>query len=150
MQFKYWKNNVYSVLLPIPPHRNFKEICIEHYYTDNDLLTKDTNNRRIFLSTEFNAENGRHKSLNLIYGEKNRLKVNYPRIIDSDVIDLSNGNKVALSKKDFASGILEKKGAFANISFENFRPLFEIFTEILRQTNHKQSLLSYSLNQTQG
>lgn len=137
MHFKRWKNNVYSVLLPIPPHRDFKEICIEHYYTDNDLMTKDANNRRIYLSTEFDAENGHHKSLNLIYGEKNRLKVNYPRIIDSDVIDLNNGNKAALSKKDFASNILEKKGAFANISFENFRPLFEIFMEILKPTIHK-------------
>lgn len=135
-QFKCWKNKVYSVLLPIPPHRDFKEICIEHYYTDKDLMTKDAQGRRIFLSTEFEAENGHHKSLNLIYGEKNRLKVNYPRIIDSDVMDLNNGNKVALSKKDFASNILEKKGAFANISFENFHPLFEIFREIIQQTDN--------------
>ncbi len=30
--FKHWGNNVYSTLLPIPKHRNFDEICIEHYY----------------------------------------------------------------------------------------------------------------------
>jgi len=35
--YKHWGNKVYSLLLPIPPHRNFKEIAIEHFYLDEEI-----------------------------------------------------------------------------------------------------------------
>lgn len=37
--YKNWENNVYSIVLPVPEHRaDTPNICIEHYYSDNDLV----------------------------------------------------------------------------------------------------------------
>ena len=34
--YKHWEANVYSALLPVPEHRDFNEICIEHFYPNED------------------------------------------------------------------------------------------------------------------
>ena len=38
--YKNWGNNVYSIILPIPEHRKTTpDICIEHYYSDDEIKT---------------------------------------------------------------------------------------------------------------
>ncbi|CCQ67599.1 RNA-directed DNA polymerase (Reverse transcriptase) [Crocosphaera watsonii WH 0402] len=58
--FKDWENGVYSFALPIPKHRENKEICIEHYYRDSEIQTIDNDKRRLFLSDEFHPKSGKH------------------------------------------------------------------------------------------
>ncbi len=129
--YKSWGNNVYSALLPIPQHRNFEEIFIEHYYTDNDLVLMDRNNRRMYLSNEFDSDSGMHRSENLIYRKRTYLKANYTRIL-SDGVYRANGDNVALSKYQFAQCVYGGDGHFKNISFENFRPIFQLLEEIVK------------------
>ena len=128
--FKDWKNNVFSFALPIPSHReDVKEICIEHYYTDEEIRTKDSNGRRLFLSNEFNLRSGRHNEEELVT-DKNKIRSNQAKIIDSDVYD-NDHNNVALTKSDFANYIHQSQEAFANFSFTAFDDAFQIISKIL-------------------
>lgn len=127
--YKNWGNNVVSCLLPIPPHRQFKEICIEHFYTDQVLLSKDVKGRRIYFSNEFDDE-GHHCTEDLTLRKKTDAKCKYPKIIDNGVFK-PNGDNVSLSKNDFANHIEKEDQNFQNLSFENFRPIFELLQEII-------------------
>lgn len=129
--FKHWGNNVYSTLLPIPKHRGFEEICIEHYYSDEDIKTTDKKGRRLYLSSEFDKNTRKHLINNeLMYVNQHHLKAPYPRIIDCNVYD-EGGTNVALSKNAFADNCLTSEGDFSKISFENFRIVFDIFIQII-------------------
>ena len=129
-EYKYWGGNLYSCLLPQPEHRNFKEVCIEHFYSDEDLKRENKKGRRIYLSNEFNPENNKHYKSSLIYNNKNVLKSHYPKIIDSGVYK-DNGDNAALSKNDFANSILHETEGFKGVSFEYFRPIFEMLQRII-------------------
>ena len=50
----------FLALLPQPTHRDFYKICIEHLYTDEDLMRKDANERRIYFAREFDKSTGAH------------------------------------------------------------------------------------------
>lgn len=129
--FKHWGNNVYSMLLPIPTHRNFEEICIEHFYSDEDIKTVDKKGRRLFLSNEFNKVTRKHNiDEKLMYVNQHHLKAPYPRIIDYNVYN-ERGENIALSKNNFADNCLNAEGEFSKISFDNFRIVFDIFNQIL-------------------
>lgn len=129
--FKDWNNGVFSFALPIPSHRqDVQEICIEHYYTDQEICTKDSNGRRLFLSHEFHSKSGRHETESLNANDKNKIKSKQLKIIDNDVYD-NDHNNVALSKNDFADNILESQEAFANFSFSPFDEVFQIISKIL-------------------
>ena len=130
---KNWGEGVFSFLFPEIAHRDFKEICIEHYYKDADLLKKDSKGRRVYLSKEFDAETGRHITEDLSYSVKDRLKCSYPRIIDQDVYD-SKGKNVALSKMSFARNILSKTAPFDKMDFSAFSVIFDIIEEISRNS----------------
>jgi hypothetical protein len=95
--------HVYSLAIPIPDHRQTcGAVCIEHYYTDDDLRTQDAAGKRLYPSTEFNPSSGRHKTdARLSVGHKGKLThssgVETPPIIDPDVFNERSEN-VALSK----------------------------------------------------
>lgn len=129
--FKNWGNNVFSFALPIPTHRQFEEICIEHYYEDDEIKTSDNNGRRLFLSNEFDMKSGRHISDDYNYTDTNRLKKIYPFIIENKVYNNKSEN-VALPKDDFANNILNKKKPFDNFSFEKFKKIFDIIEKIIK------------------
>lgn len=55
VEIKNCKNNVYSFILPVPEHRKGTPlISIENYFTDEEIMTKDENERRLYLRSEFN------------------------------------------------------------------------------------------------
>lgn len=130
--FKNWGNNIFSALLPVPKHRAFDEICIEHYYNDSDLKILDKKGRRLFLSNEFDVNTGKHLTEELMFVHKNYLKSNYPRIIENHVFDNNTSDSKALSKNLFAEYIMNKDPLFANVNFENFREIFELLQEVVR------------------
>jgi RNA-directed DNA polymerase len=130
-QYKGWGNGIYSLLLPLPKHREeTPDISIEFYYKDEDLFRKDEHGRRLFLSTEFNKSTGRHwnDDLNCITLKKlgNPLKV-----IDDKVFNSKNEN-VAMSKDQFAENVLRK---FGDIDFAGFTTLFEVISMIVADFN---------------
>ncbi|GAA0068292.1 hypothetical protein UT300002_30770 [Clostridium perfringens] len=56
--YKYYKNKVYSMVIPVPKHRqNISEICIEHLYIDND-IKREMNGRRMYQGNEFSQVTG--------------------------------------------------------------------------------------------
>jgi RNA-directed DNA polymerase len=128
--YKNWGKDVYSLLMPIPPHRNFEEICIEHYYSDDDLLKLDSNGRRIYLSNEFDSSSGVHLTEMLTYKTIKVLKAKYPRILDYNVIN-DEGKNVALSKTDFSKYILNETPPFNGVTFDNFKFIFDEIERII-------------------
>ena len=131
--YKKWSDNVFSAMLPKPAHRDYEEICIEHYYPDEVLQMKNEYGRRIYLGDEFDSNTGLLKSDSDIYftGTRGRLKNKSPKIIDSNVQQLSDGKSIALSKNDFAKHIASGKGHFKGVPFDNFRPIFQLLEDIV-------------------
>ncbi len=143
--FKVWGNNVFSFSIPIPAHRNCQSsICIESYYTDDELRTLDAEGRRLFLSTEFNRVSGRLQiDPRLSIGNKGKLppegKVDRVRIVDSEVFDEKSRN-VAISKADFAKYVISGKGAFGAFNFEAFQEIYTIINRIIDRAYEKIDL----------
>lgn len=134
--YKRWSDKVYSCVLPKPDHRDFSEVCIEHFYTDDDLKIKDSRGRRLFLSTEFD-KNGAIAEEGLVLGKRNDALSPYPKIVDGNTgVSKSNGDNVAMTKHDFAKNIYNAVGDFKNVSFEHFRPIFELILTILSKAEH--------------
>lgn len=128
--FKIWGNGVYSLALPIPEHRqDIKDICIEHYYDDIEIKTKDSKDRRLFLSNEFNGKSCRHLNLNLVT-TKTFLKAGQAKIIDNDVFNEIHEN-VALSKNAFADYVFQGEEKFNHFNFQGFSKVFEVIDKIL-------------------
>ncbi len=66
-------NNVYGMSIPVPDYRSYNEggISIEFLYRDEDMKKIDGDNRRLYVTSEFN-ENGRYIA-DLTIGVKNRV-----------------------------------------------------------------------------
>ena len=135
---KKYGENIWGMSIPIPDFRSYNTsgISIEFLYNDEDLKCQDENGRRIYITSEFN-ENGRLESDHKI-GVKNNhdvkkyIQPEKEKIQADEVIDIE-GNSLALSKEQFASSILEKKGGFANVSFDAFKPVFDRLKSVLQQ-----------------
>ena len=141
--YKNWGNNVYSFQIPNSELRpDFTTVCIEHYYTDNELKTEiefEGVKRRLFLSGEFTKRNGQTKDHQFFYENIQRLK----KAGQYDIIEGDQGNRVtklvddsdnpvnfALSKNTFASEMLAGNQALANVSVEAFRKIFDVLKQI--------------------
>jgi len=134
--FKNWGNKVFSFAIPIPKHREgYKNISIEFYYSGDEIKTKDSNGRRLFLSSEFMEKSGCHKidcKLKLANAKilKNKTDEKSSKIIDADVFN-ENEENVALPKSDFAKYIFDETIPFNNFKFDAFREMFDSIKSIL-------------------
>lgn len=146
-KFKYWGNNVYSFILPVPPHRkDTPNICIEHLYRDEELKKEWVNPedhipRRLYIGNEFDKF-GHSKELKKFCENKNICGENNISIIDGSkgkrVLDIENPvTNYALSKSKFAELVLNREPPFDHFNFESFVPIFSIIREIdKRETEH--------------
>ena len=137
---KEYGHNVWGMSIPIPNFRNYNTsgISIEFLYKDEDLKRQDEQGRRIYATSEFD-ENGRLKAEHLIGVKNNHDVKNYilpekEKIQADEVIDIE-GKSLALSKEQFATNILDRRGDFANVDFDAFRPVFERLRGIIQNTN---------------
>lgn len=139
-EYKSWGNNVFSFPIPVPQHRReHKNLCIEFYYTDKEITTKDSNGRRIFLSSEFKELSGKHKDDPLISlgskGEvKNLTSIDNSKIIDGGVYNGDDEN-IALTKTDFADCILRRDALFKDFNFDKFKDIFSIIEKIIEDSS---------------
>ena len=131
-EFNNHLNNVYSFCIP-KIDETLDKISIEFYYKENDLKKTDKNNRRLFLSSEFNQKTAVSKCKNFVTGDKN--KVTKPlMIIDDMVYSLDDEEckiNLALSKSNFAENILKDVDGFNNFDIENFKKIFDILEKII-------------------
>lgn len=125
LDYKYWRNGVYSLALPIPNHRaGMKTVCIELYYSDADIVRSVRGGHRLYLSREFNPTSGFHEELDLVHKHIQSLRGEL-KIIDHEVLG-RDGKNVALSKDAFAEHILNGTDGFQNMDFSGFKQLFEM------------------------
>lgn len=132
-KFQNWGNNVYSMLLPTPSHRNlYKNISIEFFYTDNEIKTKDQDNRRLFFNNELKTEILPDKTC-LRRKIKPDMKIeNDKKIEDTDVkrtID-RDGNQIAISKTLFAENVYNDVVGFKKFNFNEFEKIFKVINSI--------------------
>jgi predicted ATPase len=131
--FKYWGNKVYSFSIPVVPHRMQTNICIEHYYTDEEIKTEDRDSRRLFIGNEFSKKFGIHIENDKMCALKNKCGEGSIQIIDDGVCYIGREEmNIALSKNNFAQNILIEDGSFRNVNFNNFLPIFSIIQEVIQ------------------
>lgn len=139
--FKYWGNNVFSFILPLPEYRkSTPKISIEHLYSDDEIRTKYTCpngiERRLYLACEFD-DCGFNNEERLVCLKQKKCGKNRIDIIEgsSDERVIRFGDKdhvnLALPKSQFASLILSGEAPFNNFNFKNFIPIFEIIKQIV-------------------
>lgn len=144
--YKKWGNNVYSFTIPIPSHRTeTPKICIEHYYSDDDIKTPVVINgvsRRIYLGNEFDAT-GISLDKKLFCVDRNSCGPDKIRVIDGTsekrVFCIQDDQKanLALPKMDFAEGVLSKRPEYSNVDFSSFSLIFDIIKQICNDTSNE-------------
>ena len=131
-------NNVFRFNIPTPAHRNDKDkISIEHYFTDEQLMTSDESGYRLYMAEEFGIQ-GRAKDGSGLFTPYTVYKPKdyYPlRILDGSdnnlVVQKNESDKnIALSKKQFAEYVVQKHKGF-DFGFTSFKPLVDLVTEII-------------------
>lgn len=142
--YKDWGNNVFSFVLPVPEHRqSTPKICIEHYYSDDEIKTVveiDGRNRRLYIRNEFNKD-GLSLDRAFLCRDRNSCGNGKINIIDGcsgksvyAINDLKETN-LALPKMKFADAILNQSPEFTNIDFNNFHLIFDLIKQILEKPN---------------
>lgn len=141
--FKAWGNNVYSFTIPVPAHRaDTPKICIEHYYSDNDIKTQVEINgvqRRIYMGNEFDSV-GISVDGQLCCVDRNSCGPDKIRIIDgtSDkrvfCIQGDRKTNLALPKMEFADRVLGNSPEYSNIDFSSFSLIFDLVKQICEHT----------------
>lgn len=138
--FLYHGNNVYSMLLPIPEHREkTPDISIEHYYYDVDLFKENSEGRRLYSVSEFDRVKKKHKSISNLYAIKLK-KQSDIAILDDGVMkydkkicgnDLSEvakfGTNIALSKTEFVKYVEDE-----DVDVSTFSSIFNLIEEIIK------------------
>lgn len=127
----FLKNNVYKAFIPPVGYRKDngeEKICIEHYYTDEEIKTL-TQDGRLYMGNDFNEIGVSLDKMFYFEGwKKNNAKTNY-MIIDSDnkhLNILSDGAK-CISKSQFADFVVKNTHLF---DFENFRQIYDLILSI--------------------
>lgn len=131
--FKRWSDKVYSFSIQVPKHRTATpEISIEFYYQDSEIKKPDSNQRRLYINTEFLQRSGLHRTLKLVCSDTNKLNRKGVCVIDDKVYPFDKPDKnVALPKKDFATYILKKDQNFENFNFSAFKAIFNELQKIM-------------------
>lgn len=129
--FKKWAPMLFSFAIPLPSNRmTTPEISIEFYYSDKEIKTVSENNRRLYLSSEFNPLTTRHRKEPALICPDPKIRSRSPVIVDAQVYDQDEVN-VAMSKDNFATCILEEKDDFGSFDFTEFGRIFEILRDIV-------------------
>jgi hypothetical protein len=139
-KFKYWGNNVYSLVLPVPRHReNTPRICIEHYYVDEEIKMEftcaDGIKRRLYIGSEFD-EYGRAIAIDRFCTNRQACGGNSIRIIDGSsnervlCLTRDDGINYALSKMRFAELMCSSSIMISDTTKEAFGRLFEVILSI--------------------
>lgn len=129
-EFNNHKNNVYSFCIP-KINDDLDEICIEFYYKEAELTTKDDNGKRIFIGKEF-LGNGNSKCGKYVTEKRNTKALD---ILDRDKkvylrTDIQWENNIALSKNDFTKNIVNDIDGFDSFDIDHFKLIFDVIDKI--------------------
>lgn len=132
--YQAWGNNVYSLAIPVPKNRkDYKNLCIELLYSDQDLSLTDKSGKRLFFDNEIKKEimpgTVKVMAIPAVAPQEHSKKV-FDELVDQ--IEDDKGNKVGISKAAFAQCILDKAKGFESVKFEGFEPLIKLIKEVLK------------------
>lgn len=123
-------NGAFAAALIAPDYRT-EPFCMEFLYSDQDLLSKDPEGRRIYRLGEFDPRTGQHNTEQCNLGEpKNRT------LIRDDVFEYGTGKSLALGKVAFAELVAARTEPFV-FDFEGFRPTIEMLIDATREVQGK-------------
>jgi len=132
-EFQRWGNNVFSFMIPIPPHRSgFEHISIEFYYTDEEIRTRDGSGKRLHFSNELKKEILPGNVVRKIEIEPDAALELTKRIDADDASKIfdADGRAVGLSKSAFAENILAREKGFDGFGLEPFRAIIGMIEKI--------------------
>lgn len=133
--FQSWGNNVYSMVLPIPPHRRpGQQLSIELLYTDEDLTIQTVDGKRLYLWDELERRDRPTGGPLWIATPPSGAPPAERKVFSkaADRVVGTDGKQVAISKAVFASCVLEGTGGFADVDFAGFGGVFKTIKLILR------------------
>ncbi|MDT0556793.1 reverse transcriptase domain-containing protein [Patiriisocius hiemis] len=131
-RYNIFNNTVYTFSLPKPFHRSTNLNCIEHFYYDKDLLKKDEFGRRLYLSDEFDSQNGKFIQDDKIRCFASLKKLQKKEFIIDSMVKNDDNDSLALTKKDFALNIYNTTDEFKNINYSNFKLIFSLIQDIIK------------------
>lgn len=138
-------DNVYKMCIPLPSNRKSfdeKDLCIEHYFTNEEIKRKDKNGRRLYLGCEFNT-NGINYKEKLMCNAIDKCGKNSIKILDGSgktkVYKLTDESKtnLALTKNDFANYIKNDCENYNNYNYKEYEKIFNIFGKIIQENNRE-------------
>ena len=138
-KYKDYGNGVYGFTIPVPEDRVKKgqtRISIEYLYSDDEIKSPvNESGCRLFLGTEFTRKS-------MLHNEDNRLTLSKPNGKGEDKILENNGGQAVyddndknyLAKKDeFAEAIKNGSIHISEESWNHFKPIFELMSEIMQK-----------------
>jgi RNA-directed DNA polymerase len=108
----------------VAPEFRVGPVCIEMLYSDEHLRIRDGSGRRMYLRTEFNVRTGQHES-----EQCNMAHPKNETLVREDVFEFGTAQSLALSKMAFADAVAGRASPFDRVSFDGFRPTFEMLRE---------------------
>lgn len=133
VDFERLCDNVYAFCIPVPHNRQeANEISIEHYFTDREIKT-EKDGKRLFIGNEFYST-GAFKGDEEWYYKGAHAVCNTIKIVEHEtkkyVCRKDGGGDYSISKAAFVKCIEEDEEGFRDISFEEFRKIFDVLTKI--------------------
>lgn len=137
-------DHIYAFALPVPHNRSERDqISIEHFFTDEEIMTENENHQRLFLGKEF-YPSGNHVDDSKDYNYRKAL--NYQgtiRIIEHEqnayVTDRKGSGDFSLSKQHFAEAVRDSRPGFDQFDFSEFNKIFDVIRKILAAEQGEQS-----------
>lgn len=129
-------NHIYGFALPVPHNRlETDEISIEHYFTDEEIMTENEDHQRLFFVREF-YRSGNHiddtKDYNFNCASRCKGTI---KIIEHEqnafVTDRKGNGDFSLSKQRFAEAVRDDRPGFDHFSFAEFDKIFGMIRKIL-------------------
>lgn len=125
-----WSNNLFSFSTPLPSHRkHLSEGSIEFFYTNTELLTFDQKGCRLIFNEELKVKKDKGYVIDSL---PDITKFESKKILDDKVGQVinSSGQKIGLTKNEFATNVLEGAKGFEDFSTEQFELIFSLINKL--------------------
>lgn len=138
-EFEEGDNSVFRFNIPTPPHRNTSDkISIEHYLTDEDLSTFDSDGKKLFLAKDFDDQG---RSLDAKFLRQYAISSTDSKYNPLEILTGSEGHRVfgitagdsknyALSKDEFVTHI-EKQDTGFDFDFSSYKLILDVIKKIV-------------------
>lgn len=134
-EYQNWGNNVFSMMIPTPLHRkDYKNISIEMYYSDEVLGRWTADGKRLCFDNEVRKEilPGKNLRIVLIAADVAAELDKKVLVADLDHVEDASGKKIGLSKARLAELISTHTEPFATVDCTSFREIAKVIEAIIQ------------------